>query len=358
MTGYPIARARPVIAIFAAAGLLSGTANVVFSRARGQSVPAADSLAHALLVWLLFGALAFIGLWTARRFPLEPPRVVRHLPAHLAALLVISFSHTLVYTAVMGIVRDDKASLLPAPAALLGNLRGDVFIYALVTGAYYLYAYRVRYRERERAAHELAVRSADLEAALATARLDTLRSQLQPHFLFNTLNSVSTLILKAEPERAVRMLNRLADLLRASLATGDGQLVTLRQEMDLVQRYLDIEAERFPDRLRASISVAPDVAETPVPVLVLQPLVENAVRHGIAAAAESGTISIRATRDREWLRLEVRDDGAGPGDAGRQEGIGLANTRERLHRLYGPKARLTLSPAIGGGAIATVEIPL
>jgi two-component sensor histidine kinase len=357
MSPYPPAVRLIVMAVFVGIGLLSGTANIVLSGARGQPVDAAGVMGHALFVWLLFGVLALLVLWTARRFPLEPGRIARHLPAHLATLVGMSFTHTTVYTIVMTTVVKGAPGLA-APANLLGNLRADVFVYALVVGIYYLYAYAVRYRERERAAADLELRSSQLEAALARARLDALTAQLQPHFLFNTLNSISTLILKQENEPARRMLHRLADLLRATLAATGEQMVTLQRELELVQRYFDIEAVRFPDRLRPSIRVAPDLLQARVPALLLQPLVENAIRHGVAAVPTAGRVEVRATRLNGTLRIEVCDDGLGPADAAGAEGVGLANTRQRLAQLYGERGLLSLERSALGGAVTRVEIPL
>ncbi len=310
------------------------------------------------LVFLLYGVVVLAAallrveqpslgdpqLWTARRFPLVPAFAPRYVPVHVLTLCAMSITHTIAYLAVMTRVADGASAFANAVRLnAVSNLRADVFVYAIVVGTYYLYAGAVRNRERER--------------ALTTARLEALQAQLQPHFLFNTLNSISTLVMQNEREQAVRMLNRLADLLRATLARTQDQTVLLRDEIELLKRYLDIETVRFQDRLRATISVPPELLDMRVPVLVLQPLVENAVRHGIAGSEHATRVEIRATRENGTLRLEVHDDGPGPA-AHFGEGIGLTNTRARLRQLYGERGRLRLEHATTGGAVSTVEIPL
>ncbi len=332
-----------MLAIFVAVAVVSATSQQLLTGARGGVSGFPAVLSHALFVWLLYAALSPLVFWTARRFPLDPARAARHLPAHLLALGTMSVAHTVVYLAVMtGFADGDSRFADALRHNLVRNLRADVFVYALIVGAYYLYTGAVRTRERER--------------ALTTARLEALQAQLQPHFLFNTLNSISTLVMQNEREQAVRMLNRLADLLRATLTRTQDQTVLLRDEIELVQRYLDIETVRFRDRLCATISVPPDLMDVRVPVLVLQPLAENAVRHGIAADERAGRVEIRATRENGTLYLEVRDDGPGPPQHP-AEGVGLANTRERLRQLYGERGRLRLEHGANGGAVSTVEIP-
>jgi len=338
----PPVRPGVVIAIFAAVALFSTTAELVGSRANGQELAIVPLLGHRLFIWLLFAALSPIAFAAARRFPIEGWRSLHRLPVHLLALLAISVLHTFIYGWVMVQAGNLNAEAWSwAVSKLTGNLRSDVFIYLPIVGGYQLFAASVRSRERDR--------------ALATARLEALKSQLQPHFLFNTLNAISTQVLKGEKEPAVRMLSRLADLLRASLSAGNHS-VTLAEELELVQRYLEIEAVRFADRLRASVEASDEARAAIVPVLLLQPLVENAVRHGIAASPDAGRLAIRASRSNGVLTVEVEDDGPGP-PAAISEGIGIANTRQRLRELYGERATLTLTRGRSGGAIATVRVP-
>lgn len=217
-----------------------------------------------------------------------------------------------------------------------------------------------RYRERERV-------TLQLETKLARAQLEALKIQLQPHFLFNTLNTISAL-LHRDAEAADRVLSRLGDLLRLSLQHSGKQEVMLRQELEFLERYLEIQQTRFQDRLTVRFDTDPEVLDALVPTLVLQPLVENAVRHAIEPRAARGHLDIRARRRDGRLRLEVADDGPGLGPAGPGDingagipstgsGIGLANTRARLEQLYGKGHRFTLANAPAGGLVVTLEIP-
>jgi two-component system, LytTR family, sensor kinase len=203
-------------------------------------------------------------------------------------------------------------------------------------------------RERARRAEELA----------REARLRALRFQLEPHFLFNTLNAVSTLVVEGKNAAATRMLARLSDFLRLTLDAAETPEVTLEEELEFVRRYLEIERIRFGDRLDVTVSASPEVALGLVPALVLQPLVENAVRHGVLQREGGGSVSVTAIEEGGLLRISVVDDGPGmrPG-AVERPGVGLANTAARLTELYGERARLSLEPSPGGGFAATVEIP-
>ncbi|HEX2205267.1 MAG TPA: histidine kinase, partial [Longimicrobium sp.] len=200
----------------------------------------------------------------------------------------------------------------------------------------------------------------ETEARLARARLHALQAQLHPHFLFNALNSVSAL-LRRDPAAADRMLARVGELLRRALAHPEAQVVALEEEVELVRLYLEIERVRFGARLRTEVEVDDDARAVPVPALVLQPLVENAVRHGIAPLARGGRVRVSARlREGAWLHLAVEDDGAGlhagRGTAG--TGVGLANTRARLASLYGPDHRFEVGPAPGGGTRVEVVLPV
>jgi len=199
-------------------------------------------------------------------------------------------------------------------------------------------------------------RATRLEAQLARAQLDALRMQLHPHFLFNTLHAISALQTE-DPETAQRMLVRLADFLRLTLENSAVQEVSLRREIDFLSRYLEIERMRFPQRLAVEFAVDPAMLDARVPNLILQPIVENAIRHGIAAKASPGRLEVGASRRNGSLLLRVRDTGPGL-TAPPTEGIGLANTRERLGRLYGTASRLSLENAPGGGLEVIIEIPL
>jgi LytS/YehU family sensor histidine kinase len=219
---------------------------------------------------------------------------------------------------------------------------------ALVSLAHALHFYR-RSQERER-------RSLELSASLARARLEALKLQLQPHFLFNSLNAIAALVHK-DANAADEMLGALSDLLRLTLESSGEQEMPLRRELEVVERYLAIEKVRFGDRLTFSIDAAPDTLSALVPALVLQPLVENAVRHGLEPQRRRGELSIRAARENSVLRLIVEDNGGGlPETSTPREGVGLANTRARLRELYGDAATLELVSGTAGVSVK-VTIP-
>ncbi len=192
------------------------------------------------------------------------------------------------------------------------------------------------------------------------ARLQALRYQLNPHFLFNTLNAISTLVTERKNADAERMIARLSDFLRLTIDQGTGVEVPLAEEMDFVRRYLDIQQIRFGERLTVDLDVDPGTLSACVPPLLLQPLIENAVRHGIMPREEGGTLTVEARRVGDRLHLRVRDDGPGPppdADAAESQGIGLANVRERLDALYGTDHTFRLDRADGGGCIVSIECP-
>jgi LytS/YehU family sensor histidine kinase len=197
-----------------------------------------------------------------------------------------------------------------------------------------------------------------LRAQVAEQRLVALTGQLQPHFLFNTLQSISTLIHR-DPHAADEMLGKLGDLLREVLRHRDHVLVPLADEMRYARTLLDIAQVRFADRLRVSVEAQPEVLGASVPLFILQPLIENALSHGIGRHARGGQIAVKAWREDGRLHMTVEDDGAGLSqDGAMKEGIGLSNTRERLRASFGDKQRLTIEPrANGSGVVAHMEFP-
>ena len=203
-------------------------------------------------------------------------------------------------------------------------------------------------------------RSLKAEAAAHQAELEALRYQINPHFLFNSLNAVSTLVTERRNDEAARMLSRVSDFLRLTLTAPVRDEVALADEVDYVRQYLEIERVRFGDRLRLEVDIDADAWEAAVPAFVLQPLIENAVRHAIAPRESGGAIAIEGGRSGDALRVSIVDDGPGVGDGSRSNGngrIGLANTRDRLRQLYGDRGRLELTNAPGGGTRATIEVP-
>jgi two-component system, LytTR family, sensor kinase len=215
------------------------------------------------------------------------------------------------------------------------------------------FSYALDYHQRY---EDKALKSSRLEAQLAHAQLDALKMQLQPHFLFNTLNAISALLHK-DPEAADRMIARLGDFLRMTLENDGGHEVSLSQEMTFLNCYLAIERVRFEDRLTTQVRIAPDALPALVPNLILQPIVENAIRHGVGRAVGAGRIEIEAGRENGRLRLCVRDNGPGWTEPANGDGVGIANTRRRLRQLYGDDHRLEFTGAAGQGCAVTLDLP-
>jgi two-component system, LytTR family, sensor kinase len=234
-------------------------------------------------------------------------------------------------------------------------------VYFAVVAAGFARDYFRRYQSRREEAARLQAQAAELHAQLAEARLAALRTQLDPHFLFNTLHAISSLV-ERDPRGVRRMIARLSELLRTSLEAGDEQEIPLEKEIAFLNRYLEIMQIRFQGRLEVDMRIDGSVVDALVPTMILQPLVENAVKHGVNKVASTGRIEIRAFRDEtDRLVLRVRDNGPGLGadDESREGGgVGLANTRARLQQLYGTDQLLTLTPAPdGGGFVAEVTLP-
>lgn len=296
-------------------------------------------------------ALFFAPLFMAvRRWPLDRQHWRRHLP------ILLLLSLTFVFIKYAFILRPISLLIWPATtpslvAEIAGNTIPVLIDFWTVIGV----AHAVEFYRRAQARDVIA---ADLRMRLSQAQLEVLRTQLHPHFLFNTLNSIATLMHR-DAESADRMVTDLADLLRATLEHTGKQEITLAAELDLLDRYVGIVRGRFCDRLTVTYAVPPDVRDALVPQFLLQPLVENAVEHGIGGRPGPGRIEVHAGRAGDALQISVRDDGLGLREGSPNgHGVGLANIRGRLAELYGPGNRLTLAPASPtGGAIATVLLP-
>jgi len=229
------------------------------------------------------------------------------------------------------------------------NFHSSFEMYWLILLAFVAVDYHRRYKERELGA-------AQLQGRLTAARLEALRMQLNPHFLFNALNSISSLMY-VDARTADTMIRKLGELLRLSLDQRRGDEITVRDEIDFLRHYLDLERLRFEDRLRVRLDVDPEALPAMVPTFLLQPLVENALRHAIAPRSEGGTVDVSIRRDQGWLRIVVADDGPGLPEGRVAEGVGLANTRERLKQLYSLADAVRLTPLEEGGLRVDVTVP-
>jgi signal transduction histidine kinase len=314
-----------------------------------------EALSQNLLFSYLWAAFTPLVAHLARRFPISGRSLARTFGVHFAASAVLATAHGtlfgLVYPPLMGVPFHFLHQLRGVPSILTVFLLANLVTYWGIVGVCWAIEALRLSRERE-------LRASQLEAQLAAARLERLQTQLHPHFLFNALNSVLPLVFRDRDAAATTVL-RLEELLRRSLESDAAQLVPLSRELEFLEMYLEIQKTRFQDRLRVAFDVPTDLVAARVPNLILQPLVENAIKHGVSAQPGAGKVEIGARRRDGMLVLTVRDNGPGlsnrprPGGAG----VGLANTRERLRQLYGDEQRLDLVNAPEGGLEVSVTLP-
>ena len=334
-------------------------ANQVFfdMQARGMHHSYARMIFWGIVLGNVWTPLTLAILWVTRRFPLEKPRIARSLLVHVPVFVVAALSGIALQTALTMAIRPFDMLTLKQPFSVqfFWEVRSifpyTVFIYATIVGVGHAFEYRQRARERE-------METAKLEALLAQAQVQSLKMQLHPHFLFNTLNGVVALVRERENDAAVKMLLGLSNMLRYALESSGRLEVPLSEEVEFLKLYLGVEQMRFPDRLHYSLEIDPETSLASVPSLVLQPLVENAIRHGIAKWLRPGTLRVASRRVGDTLELSVEDD-AGSLEAGWEtaSGIGLANTRARLKQIYGEGQVLRLENRRSGGVRALITIP-
>jgi len=322
---------------------------------------------RALTVWLvgeyIWGVVALAVIWFGVKWPLERHMIGRRVALHLALSALVAAGQLALEAAAykqLGTLSEAGAqSFWRAWSALLIlGFHGNVISYWVILGVHTGYRYYKKLEQRESEAMRLELRASELSTQLVRARLSALKMQLQPHFLFNTLNAIMVLVRQRSTARAEEMLGRLSDLLRCVLDEAEAQEVPLHRELDYVRLYLSIEQVRFDDRLTVVIAPDPAVLDAAVPHMALQPIVENALRHGISRSVAGGTIRISAAEIQGSLVIQVSDDGPGLGDEASTDrcGIGLANTRARLAQLYGDAASVTLERG-GTGALVTIALP-
>jgi two-component system, LytTR family, sensor kinase len=312
-----------------------------------QLVPAELVFTYA---WALLTPMV---MWTARRFPVRGRHRGRNVAVQVTAMHAFVLLHVAMFTGAVLAFGTPPQSNVPVPRLFSGYLLSwfgvDVIVFCTLVAVHHAVIYY-------RVSQDRALRASQLEARLAQSQLQTLRMQLQPHFLFNTLNSISTLMHR-DVKRADSMIVALSDLLRMSLRSTGRQEVPLQEELEFLERYLEIMTLRFGDRLAVDVQAEPEVLDARVPSLVLQPLVENAIRHGFQDARRRGHVTVDIIRDGDVLRCSVADDGCGLPDDGFREGVGLTTTRARLRHLYGEAHQFDLRNRPEGGARATLAIP-
>lgn len=335
------------------------TLQMYFTSYRSERpVPLGDSL-YLQIVWAYLWALATpLVLWAANKLPLERNNWIRNSLIHIPISIILSgivtaIGHIMVWL-YLSVPLGRTFSFERMGRFVLANFSEGIGIYMLIALTSYAFNYYRRYREGQ-------VRTLQLEAQLSKAQLEALKMQLHPHFLFNTLHSISALLTQ-DTEAARTMITRLGDFLRLTLENSGSEEVTLQQEMEFLTCYLAIERIRFQDRLLTRIDVDDDALDAKVPNLILQPIVENAIRHGIAPRSTPGLIEIEAKHLNGLVRIQVRDNGPGLSEHRISEnlfnrGLGLANTGQRLERLYGSRHLFDLRNNPNGGFVVTMEIP-
>lgn len=298
----------------------------------GRSITGRQALVLSLAGWYGWALLSPLVIWIARRLGTSK----KALALHAVIAVVLTFFKIMITTEILR-----RSGFSPQNMFSIANLPMNLLTYAAIVAATHgIDAYR---------------RSIEARGLLTEARLELLKGQLEPHFLFNALHSIAELM-HHDVEAADRMLTRLSELLRATLEAGGRQEIPLSEELALVERYLDIERVRLGDRLKTNIDVEPKALDGQVPIFILQPIVENAVRHAVASRTSGGTVMLRARASIEDLKIDIDDDG--PGFAPQApERIGLRNTRARLQHLYGESHRLEIGRGFLGGASVRLVLP-
>jgi len=330
-----------------------------YRRLLGQEVSLGQLVPSELVFTYLWALLTPLVMWMGRHFPVwgahhgdDGRHVLHNWIAQLIAVVSFVVLHVAMFT-VASLLLAGGATAIPATRLFTGYLASwftlDAIVYCMLLAVYHALVYY-------RVSQDRALRASQLEAKLAQAQLQVLRMQLQPHFLFNTLHTISALMHR-DVKRADSMIAALSDLLRMSLRSVGVQEVELREEIDFLQRYLEIMSLRFGDRLTVALDIDERVLDARVPTLVLQPLVENALRHGFGDGMRAGQVQVRVGPDGDMLRCEVVDNGRGFPAGGSREGVGISNTRARLRHLYGERFSLELLANPDGGARVSLAIP-
>ena len=310
-----------------------------------------------LVYWYVPALLTPAFFRLAHRFRIDSPQWPRALASHAMFALAFSVIHCLAMMGIRSLIMGyggkwpDATWPSYVQRLYLQNLDWTLMVYAAIVGLSYATTY---YHESQ----ARAVKQAQLETRLVEARLRTLQAELQPHFLFNTLHAISSLV-HTNPDGADRMISRLSDLLRLTFDRSGTPRISLQEELEFLQKYLEIEQTRFNDRLSVRFEIDPDTLDAEVPRLILQPLVENAIKHGVSPKPGAGLVQISTKRQGDDLWIEVSDNGVGLSAGARarlRSGVGLSNTRDRLECLYGAAHRIEFSDDTRGLAV-TLQFP-
>jgi len=348
-----------IIGVWAFIGVVYTAPIYIEVRAEGMAHSAFKVFTWGILTWVAWAPFEPAIVWFARHFSLVGGAWKRSLPVHIPVFLISSAMHSAVAVAIVLTVKpwDNMGTTTFWPrflSRMQSSFAGDLLVYGGIVGVCYAIDYYRKYQEREFVATQL-------ENQLALAQLESLRMQLHPHFLFNTLNGIVGLVRDHKNDAAVSMLVGLSDLLRHTLEHSDRQEVELNEEIDFIKLYLGIQQMRFSDRLQINFDIDPATSKALVPNLLLQPLLENALRHGIGRSADAGAITVSSKSENGSLLITVADNGGGlPYDWQLKtgSGIGLANTAARLQQLYGENHRFDIHNGDSGGVEVEIVMPL
>jgi two-component system LytT family sensor kinase len=312
-----------------------------------------DQFSYQAFFYYSWGALYFVIIFLTKKFPLEKNTWAVNLPIHIVAAFVLAviqkYVSAIVYFWFSTSIVIESDLFTKYIYKAIGSAFDGVVYYFLILGIHIGIDYY-----KQLTAHK--IKAAKLESQLANAQLSALKMQLHPHFLFNTMHAISSLM-EEDVKTAQRMLTKLSDLLRQTLEFVGIQHVSLEQELDFLKSYLEIEQTRFHDRLKINYDIDSKTLNAQVPNLILQPMVENAIKHGITPKAEGGTINISAKIENENLILEISDNGKGNGNEEIKEGIGIKNTRKRLNQIYADKFLMDISSQADKGFSVKILIP-
>lgn len=341
-------------------GVLFAFKTYIYSHIIDQPIYLWRALSYTMPKALVWGLFTPIVLWFTSQYKIESSNWIKHLIIQIVAclvlapfLVILAFQLDLFFRWIGGSLPDNPSFVIAAfNPQVFANSFDNILTFAIIVGAYYVYDYYQRFRERE-------LKAARLEAQLATARIDLLKAQLNPHFLFNTLNAIS-IVKDHDLEAADMMITDLSEMLRFIMDNIHKQEVSLRDEMDFLDCYISLQKHRFEDKLDVNVDIDPKAWNALVPSLLLQPIVENAIEHGVRNQKEKGLINIRCVRNNGSLDFEIQNNGPELGKTTPRpgkKGIGVSNTRERLQTLYGSDFTFNLENAKEGGVVVKLSIP-
>lgn len=340
-----------IVGIWLLVTLLTSVQTYAAAQLAGNPQSWLQTIASGLPWYGVWALLTPATVWMARRFDLNGAAKTKNLIIHACAGIVLAVAHAGLYALIAGFLYRETPNFPKTmdlvALKLSGSLHINLMIYALIVGL-------ISLGQAYAALHDREIASAKLKVQLAEAETSALRAQLQPHFLFNALNSIASAT-HSDPVTAVRMIARLGELLRLSIDGPRLQVTTVAEELDFTEAYLAIEGERLGDRLRIVRDIEPAARMAKIPSLLLQPLVENSIRHGLTPLARGGELTLRARLEHHCVQLVISDNGLGAD--GINEGVGIGNARRRLHQLYGENYLFTIETKPNLGFTVRIEVP-